>query len=620
MRLRIAAPGSPHKHRPVNNPSRCAGAATCLEVFLNILGLATIRDSAAALVQDGKITAAVEEERFTRRKKQCGFPRESIKYCLHAGGLSLDDVDCVAVYWKPWMLGRVVHVARYLFESPNLFRAKARRGIDTLGDYRLLFRLRQAIDQNFGGSSKSDYRLRYLDHHLTHAASTFLVSPFDEAAILTADGSGETTTTLLARGEGTSIKPLERIHLPHSLGHLYAAVTRFLGFRKNRDEGKVMGLASYGDPGRYHDIFKKIVSLTPGGGFKIDVSYFDQHLSRHRQWSQKSLEHFGTSRTPDMPLEQRHSDIAAGLQNILEEAMLHVVGHLYEATRSKNLCLAGGVALNCAMNGRVISESRFENVFIQPAAHDAGGALGGALLVHCSRKGARREHEMRHAYLGPAYSDGDYASALDGSGCDYRKCANIAAECARLLAQGKIIGWFQGAMEFGPRALGSRSIIADPRDPAMKDTLNEKVKFREGFRPFAPSVLEEHSGDYFEQTRPSPFMLLVSDVRPDKRALIPSVTHVDGTARLHTVDGDTNKPYRKLIEEFYRITGVPMILNTSLNVKGEPIINTPEEAVRCFNKTGMDYLVLGDFLVAKQPSRASEKPAAVRAGLEDGPD
>jgi carbamoyltransferase len=568
---------------------------------MNILGLATIRDSAAALVVDGRIVSAVEEERFTRQKKQCGFPAESIKYCLDDAGLTLDDIDIVSVYWKPWMFRRMAHVAKYFFRSPVLFRAKASQGVATLADYRLLFFLRKKLGDEIGGTHRAGYKIRYLDHHLTHAASTFLVSPFERAAILTIDGSGETTATMLAYGEGKTITPLRRFHLPHSLGHLYAAVTRFLGFRKNRDEGKIMALASFGDPQRYYDTFRKIISLTGNGGYRMDISYFDQHLSRLRIWPEKTLQAFGASRTKDMPIEQRHQDIAAGLQKILEETVIHIAGHLYKKTECKNLCLAGGVALNCAMNGKVLSETEFEDIYIQPAAHDAGGALGSALYLDCSRADAKRDIQMDHAYLGPRYSEDECRKELDRLGCRYEWHEDIASKCASLLAGGHIIGWYQGAMEFGPRALGNRSIIADPRDPAMKDVLNSKVKFREEFRPFAPSVLHEYASHYFEDYYPSPFMLLVFKVRPERRDAVPAIMHVDGTARVQSVDTSTNKPYRRLIEEFYRITGVPMILNTSFNVRGEPIVCSPADAIKCFLGTDLDFLALGPYLAAKNP-------------------
>jgi carbamoyltransferase len=564
-----------------------------------LLGLTTFHDAAAVLVEDGTPVAAVEEERLTRRRHESCFPGNAVRYCLEAAGVPLEAVGCVAVYWRPWFVGRGLHVARSLLNSPSRFRARARQGMENVEHYRRLIGVRRELQHAAGVSGRARFTLRYVDHHLSHAASTFLASPFHEAAILTLDGSGETTASLMAQGSGTRIRSLRRIRLPHSLGHLYATITRFLGFRKNWDEGKVMALASYGDPTRFEKTFARIVSLTEEGGYRIDSSTVDQYGSRWGEWPDRLIADLGAPRRPDDPLDERHSDIAAALQDALERTALHMTRHLAKVSRSRKLCLAGGVALNCSMNGRLLSESPFDEVFVQPAANDAGASLGAALHEYWRGRTGERSYVMEHAYLGPAFTQEQSRHALERFGCRWTRPADICASCAELLARGRIVGWFQGSMEFGPRALGHRSILGDPRDPSLPARLNREVKHREEFRPFAPSVLEERAGDYFDRKQPSPFMLMVHQVRPEKRAVVPAITHVDGSARVQTVSRANGGIYRRLIEAFDRITGIPMVLNTSFNDRGEPIVCSPEEAIQCFRGTRLDALVLGDFLVER---------------------
>jgi carbamoyltransferase len=570
-----------------------------------VLGLTTMGEAAAALLWNGELVHAAEEERFSRKKHHVGFPFEAIASCLAAGGITLADVDHIAHYWRPWMLGhRIGHTIPILLKSPQLFQARARRGAQQLGGhYRRMFQLRAILTEAFGRNSGA---LHYVEHHLGHAASAFYASPFERAAILTLDGAGESTTTMLSLGEGNRIRVLERIKLPHSLGQFYSAATNFLGFDMfDGDEYKVMGMAAYGEP-RFYDFLRENVLRTNGGaGFKLDITYLDHHLAKHHVYTEKIQEVFGPPRRPDEEIVERHYDIAASVQRVLEETVLHLVRELARMTGENRLCLAGGVALNSVMNGRILREGPFEEVFIQPAANDAGGALGSALYVQHQRFDEPRRYRMTNAYLGPSFSPERCRSAVQTAGLAFTETdrEKLPALAASALASGRILAWFQGRMEWGPRALGHRSFLADPRNPAMKEILNDRIKLREPFRPFAPSMLEEAAPRYFGCSLSSPYMLLVAPVAPEKRGEIPAVVHVDGTARPQTVSRAEEPLYWELIHEFEKRTGVPVVLNTSFNIQ-EPIVCTPEEAVATFLRSHVDSLVLEDVWV-DNPRRIS---------------
>jgi carbamoyltransferase len=445
-------------------------------------------------------------------------------------------------------------------------------------------------------------KLHFLEHHPAHAASAFLVSPYEEAALLTIDYIGEWCATWAGVGRGTALTPLFGENYPHSLGVFYTAITDYLGFARASDEYKVMGLASYGEP-EYLDEFRRIVKLKPGGRYAFDLSWFQCHYlagSRCGYFSKKFLDRFGPPRRKGEPIEARHQNLAASVQHALEEAALHIAQHLHERTGLRRLCMAGGVALNCSMNGRLLRESPFDEIFVQPAAGDDGIAIGAAFQLHHASTGDGRAYVMRDARLGPEFSNSAIREFLEHAKIRYETPDNVIERAADLIAEGGIVGWYQGRMEFGPRALGARSILADPTRPDMKDLMNKYVKYREEFRPFAPSCLEERAPEYFEGCRHSPFMLFVYRVKPEMRAQVPAITHVDGTARVQTVSREVDPRYYALIEAFERRRGVPLVLNTSFNVMGEPIVHTPADAVRCFYSTGMDALVLGDYVVTKR--------------------
>jgi len=568
---------------------------------MNILGInCYLHNSSASLLQDGRLVAAVEEERFTRKKQEGRFPIEAIRWCLSAGGISSSDLDYVTFYWNPWLAihKRIYTIIRYFPHTLPFFGTQESERADTR-TWRAMVQMNKTIKKAFPWD-KRNYKFRFIPHHLGHAASSFFLSPFDEAAIFSVDGTGEWTTTLLAHGRGNKIYPLKEITYPHSLGVLYGATTQFLGFRVCFDEWKVMGLSAYGKP-RYYEQAKKMLFLDEGGGFHLDKSYFDFQYSDKKNWySERFRELFGPERLPQEPIEERHADIARSVQKVLEEAALHIANFLHKATGSRNLCVAGGVALNSVMNALLLGAGEFKEFFGQPAAHDAGSGLGSALYLYHHILNKPRNFVMEDAYLGPEYSEVQMEAALRSRGLHYEKMEDIEAGCARLLAEGKILGWFQGRIEFGPRALGNRSILADPRRAEMKDILNQRVKEREAFRPFAPSVLAERTSEYFQIDYPSPFMLLVYEVRPEKREIIPAVTHTDGTGRLQTVEQRINPRFYSLIKEFEKITGVPVLLNTSFNGRGEPIVLTPKDALNCFLRTGIDCLAMGNFLVKKE--------------------
>jgi carbamoyltransferase len=563
---------------------------------LYLLGLSAFgHDSSVALLDGTRIVSFVEEERFNRRKHTGAFPDLALGHVLREHNLDLSDIDEVVFFIKPWQF-LVFRTARMLqFLPRSLVQVPTHRPSVAKNLLTLNHHLRH---NNLASRRPPKFQLRYVDHHLAHAASAFYLSDFEEAAILSLDGMGEDITTWFGHGQGTRIQRRHCVRLPHSLGLFYSAVTAYLGFKPWGGEGKVMGLAPYGDPERYDERMRRVIHWTEDGHFKLDLSYFDFQVTGGQRWVSPAFEAlFGPPRVPESELTQHHEDIAAALQRVVEDASLALARHLHRLVPSRNLCLAGGVALNSVLNGRIFREGPFENIFIQPAANDAGTALGAALHVAHVRHKLARAEQPDAVYLGPEYSTDACAAAA--SGLIVERPASIVQRTAELLAEGKIVGWFQGRMEVGPRSLGNRSILADPRDPTMKDTLNLRVKHRESFRPFAPSVVEEAASRYFDGIGASPHMLLVFPVRAECRPQLPAITHVDGTARVQTVSRRANPRYYDLLEAFGRRTGVPILLNTSFNVRGEPIVCSPQDAVDCFRGTEMDYLVLGDLLVRK---------------------
>jgi carbamoyltransferase len=572
-------------------------------------------NASAALVRDGQLVAAAEEERFNRVKYAAGFPARAIAYCLRAAGATLRDLDHIAVPRDPW--ARLGTKLAYAVRMPQFALERARVLVRFAG---LRAELARAFDTD---PSVLRARFHRVEHHKAHLASSFFVSPFDRAAVLSADGLGDFASTMWGAGAGARLGVDGAIAFPHSLGMYYTAVTQYLGFRKFGDEYKVMGLAAYGEPA-YLDEFRRILHAPGGLAFRLGLDYFihqrdgadmtwresDRTPVLARLFSRFLEERLGPARGEGEPLDQRHRDIAASLQARLEEVYFELLKTLAARTAEKALCLAGGVAFNCVANGKIFDRTPFTEVYVQPAAGDAGLAVGAAFYVYHQILGQPRRFVMEHAYWGPEFSPAEIREALEPSpavrgGYRVRALAGDALlrATAERLAAGNIVGWFQGRMEWGPRALGNRSIVADPRRAEMKDVLNARIKHREPFRPFAPSVLEEAAGDFFERSDPSPYMLLAYRVRPEQRHAIPAPTHVDGTGRLQTVSRRTNPLYWGLLNEFGKLTGVPVLLNTSFN-ENEPIVCTPAEALDCFLRTKMDVLVLGNFLVEKEESAA----------------
>jgi carbamoyltransferase len=560
-----------------------------------VLGISCFyHDSAAALLKDGVVVAAGQEERFSRKRHDSDFPHRAIQYVLHEAGIRPEQLDAVGFYDKP-LLKFERMLSTYVATFPRSF-ASFRKAMPVWLHEKLWVPsiIRRELKPYRGP-------ILFAEHHMSHAASCFLVSPFEEAAILTVDGVGEWATASWGVGRGTDITMLKEIRFPHSLGLLYSAFTYYLGFKVNSAEYKVMGLAPYGKPVHFDRIMKEMVHLLPDGSFKLDMKYFayDYGLTM----TNGHFDEFfgGPPRKPETWMNEREFDIAASVQKVCEEVVLHMARHLHAETGLTRLCLAGGVALNCVANGRVIRETPMKQLWVQPAAGDAGGAVGVAHYIYNTIHERPRKGAWTHAYLGPHFTDAEIAQFLDGAGAKYRSLGDreLVERTAKLIAENNVVGWFQGRMEFGPRALGARSILADPRDPKMRDTLNMKIKFREGFRPFAPSVLADRASEWFDIDCDSPYMLLVAQVREGKRT-IPSVTHVDNSARLQTVTRDEAPLYYDLIREFGRITGVPIVINTSFNVRGEPIVCTPRDAYLCFMRTNMDHLVLGHHLLDKK--------------------
>jgi carbamoyltransferase len=563
-------------------------------------------DAAAALILDGKLIAAAEEERFTRVKHVAGFPVHAVRWCLAEAGLQPRDLDHIAVSRDPRAnIGRAL--VRTIRHGASARYLKARLDhAARVRDARLALSAAYEVD-----ASVVRARLHDVEHHRAHAASAFLVSPFDEAAIVTVDGFGDFCSTMLAVGRGDSVEVLDRVLFPHSLGMFYTALTQWLGFPAYGDEGKVMGLAPYGDEHAVAKAMRDIV-VPADGLFLLDLDYFvhdeegvdmlwdDGAPTIAPIYSKKLVETFGTPRHAQAPISRHHMDVAAALQARLEEIYLHVVEQLGERTGLRRLCLAGGVALNAVANGRILPETTFEALYVPPAAGDAGTAVGAALHVWNEILGRPRELVMRSAYTGPAYGDAECAAAITEAGVDAVRLddESLVIDVAQRIAAGEIVGWFQGRMELGPRALGHRSIVADPRRAEVKDVLNARIKHREAFRPFAVSVLADATGQWFDQDAPSPFMSHVYKTLPARRAQIAAADHVDHTCRVQTVERDVEPRYYRLIEEFERQTGVPVLLNTSFN-ENEPIVMTPAEAVDTFLKTRMDVLVLGNYVVRR---------------------
>jgi carbamoyltransferase len=601
---------------------------------LRILGISAFyHDSAAAIVVDGAIVAAAQEERFTRIKHDSGFPAHAVGYCLEAAGCSLRDVDYIVFYDKPFLkFERLLET--YLAFAPKGFASfKMAMPVwlrEKLFQKNLLGKELRKLDPEWNDSGK----LLFTEHHVSHAASAFFPSPFEEAVVLTMDGVGEWATTSAGIGRGSDLKIDREIHFPHSLGLIYSAFTYFTGFKVNSGEYKLMGLAPYGEP-RFASIIRdNLIDVKSDGSFRLNLDYFD-YATGLRMTNAKFAALFGgPERQASEPLTQREMDLAASIQLVLEEVVLALTRDLARESGIKNLCLAGGVALNCVANGKILRDGAFSNIWIQPAAGDAGGALGAALAAWHGIGGGKRVvaakgDAMSGAYLGPQYSQSDIESRLTAAGAKFEVMAEdeLLNATADALCDGKAIGWHQGRMEFGPRALGNRSILGDPRSPAMQSVLNLKVKFRESFRPFAPSVLREDVADWFEMDTDSPYMLLVADVVKDRRRAmtadeeklfgidklnvprsdIPAVTHVDYSARVQTVSADTNPRYHALISAFKQRTGCPVVVNTSFNVRGEPLVSTPEDAFRCFMGTDIEVLAVGNCFLRKEDQNPALK-------------
>lgn len=602
---------------------------------MNILGFsAYYHDSAACLVVDGKIVAAAQEERFTRKKHDDAFPTHSVNYCLEEAGLKASDLDYVVFYDKPFLkFERLLET--YLAFAPRGFKSFVTSLPVWLKDK--LFQKRMisdALTEQFGKDVNWSDKLLFSEHHLSHAASAFFPSPFEEAAVLTMDGVGEWTTTSLAIGKGNQLLVQKEIHFPHSLGLLYSAITYYTGFKVNSGEYKVMGLAPYGVP-RYADLIKKhLIDIKEDGSFHLDMSYFNYATGLTMTNERFDKLFGGPPRKAESPLTQREMDLAASVQAVTEEIVIKLARGIRKSTGQRNLCLAGGVALNCVANGKLLKEKIFDNIWIQPAAGDAGGAVGAALaacyLVMNQPRIVEPTDSMHGSYLGPSYDQTDIEARLTAAGAVFSSVTDeeLINQTAQALADGKAVGWHQGRMEFGPRALGGRSIIADPRSPTLQKQLNLKVKYRESFRPFAPSVLREDVSEWFDLETDSPYMLLVTEVAKSKqlsmtpeqeklfgidklnvpRSEIPAITHVDYSARVQTVHEKTNPKYYQLISKFKELTGCPVLVNTSFNVRGEPIVCTPEDAFNCLMGTEIEFLVVGNAVMRKE----DQDPALIK--------
>jgi carbamoyltransferase len=593
---------------------------------MRILGISAFyHDAAAALVDDGRIIAAAQEERFTRKRHDAEFPVQAIAYCLEEAGCAIEDLDHVVFYDKPFLkFERLLET--YVALAPRGFRSFKLAVPVWLREKLFQRSLLQKELAKFSDQFDAANNLLFCEHHVSHAASAFFPSPFERAAVLTMDGVGEWATTSVAVGDGNRLNIIQEIHFPHSLGLLYSAFTYYLGFKVNSGEYKMMGLAPYGQPKYVQLIFDHLIDLKPDGSFRLDMTYFD-YCTGLTMTNERFSRLFGEPvRTPADQLTSFHMDVAASIQAVLDEVVIRLARGIAKQTGEKNICLAGGVALNCVTNGKLHREGIFTDIWVQPAAGDAGGAVGAALAAtHIFAQRERnisRTDGMSGSLLGPNFSQSEIERRLTEAGARFRSLSfdEMIQTTARCLAQQDAVGWFQGRMEFGPRSLGARSILGDPRSPKMQQTLNLKVKYRESFRPFAPAVLREDVADWFEFDADSPYMLMVADVRQDRRRTmtqleqdlfgidklnivrseIPAVTHVDYSARLQTVDAASNSVFHRLLVEFKNITGCPVLVNTSFNVRGEPIVCTPEDAFRCFMGNELDLLVIGNCILRKQ--------------------
>ena len=557
---------------------------------MKIMGISCYyHDSSACLINDGIVVAAAQEERFNRKKNCSELPIEAINFCVQYSGISFRDIDCICFYEKPYL-----KFARVMIDHINAFPYSYQLFMQTIPHWlkdRLVLPLVLKNELNFNG------KVLFSKHHLSHAASAFYGSPFNESAIVVADGVGETDTTTIARGYDKDIIPIKEMSYPNSIGLLYTTITTYLGFAANSGEGKTMGLAGYGKP-KYLNEMAKICRLFADGSFELELKYF-QFYSGKRMYSKYLERLLGPARQETDKLEEKHMDIAASVQKFTENILIDIANTAYELTHSENLCLAGGVFLNCIANHKILERSKFKNIFIQPAAGDAGGCLGASLHALHSVFRKPRSWSMENAFLGPSYSDMQIERSLLVARLKFHKLSDdeLLQQVAECLANDKIVGWFQGRMEFGPRALGNRSILASPQNPQMKNILNKKIKKREEFRPFAPVILEERAGDYFELLGKSPFMLLAAKVKDEVKDKIPSVVHVDGTARIQTLSRSSNIRLYNLIEMFDKITDCPILMNTSFNENSEPIVCSPENAISCFKRCELDLLVMGNYLV-----------------------
>jgi len=605
---------------------------------IHILGISAFyHDSSAALLKNGKILAAAEEERFTRKKHDFHFPKNAINYCLKEAKIDIEDLDYVVFYDKPFLkFERLLHT--YFSYAPKGIRSFI-KAMPLWLKHKIF--MRSYIARELGYKKE----ILFSEHHLSHAASAFYPSPFRTAAILTLDGVGEWTTVSFGQGKDNKIKLSLELRFPHSLGLLYSAFTYYTGFRVNSGEYKLMGLAPYGEPKYRELILEKLIDLKPDGSFKLNMEYFN-YCAGLTMTNRKFHKLFGgPPRKPETKIEQRHMDLAASVQAVTEEIILKIVDYVHKVTNQENLCLAGGVALNCVANGRILREGPFKKIWIQPASSDAGGALGAALAVwYISLNNERKTDGVNDfqaaSYLGPQFSDQDIRKFLDSKRVPYQELnyKDIPQKAAEIIASQKVLGWFQGRMEFGPRALGCRSILGDPRSLQMQSIMNLKIKFRESFRPFAPTVLKEKVGEYFEIDRESPYMLMVASVRKEKqlslypeqenfsgfeklkikRSVVPAITHVDYSARIQTIAREDNLLYYDMINAFYNLTGCPIVINTSFNIRGEPIVCAPKDAFNCFMRTEMDYLIMGKFLLdkGKQPPSLVKKVSKVEFELD----
>jgi len=562
---------------------------------MNILGISCYyHDAAACLIKDGIVIAAAEEERFTRKKHDVSFPINAINYCLKEGNIDIKQVNYIGFYEKPLLkFERLLsqHLEMFPWSFLTFYRALPSWLNDKL-------RVPSIIKKRL--KYKGD--ILFIEHHLAHAASAFLVSPYEEAAILTIDGVGEWATASYGYGEGNEITLLKELRFPNSVGLLYSTITAHLGFSVNNSEYKVMGLSPYGKP-TYYEKFKKVVDVKEDGSIEFDMDYFDYHYKLTMP-SKKFVKDFGPIRKPDEEVTQIHKDIAASLQKMTEEIIFKMLNHLYNKTKMKNLCIAGGVALNSVANGKIKKNTPFKNVWIQPASSDSGTSLGVAAYIYNVVFGGKRKYILKSAYLGPSFSMEYIKNFLDKNQIVYKKFENdmdLTRLTSKLIYENNVVGWFQGRMEWGPRALGSRSILSNATNPSMKNILNQKVKHREQFRPFAPVITKENVHEYFDIDKDEePFMLFVYPFKENKKKLVPSVVHVDGTGRLQTISKEENFLYYSLIKEFEKLSGIPILINTSFNIRGEPIVCTPEDAYKCMMGTGIDYLVIDKFLVKRQ--------------------